>query len=295
MTKELLSQRKVNSFSTSSSTPEPDQPTPALSLMDRISIHQITTYHWTLEESLRGLVSSGIPAVGLWNRKILDLEPTQSAELVIDSGLKVSSVSLAGGFTGYNDYPFDEAITDAIQLIEFGGQVNAAAIQVASGPRAGHTVNHARELTIDALKRLADVAAANGTRLALKTMHNPLARNWTFLNTIESTLKLIDDCQHSAVGIAIDTSHICLDQSARNLIADMISLIASVQISEIDSGDSLPELLPNFDVIEAINEAGYQGFYDLEVWCEQFWQTDYSEMLTSLRLACQSESPSQFS
>ncbi|WP_417375237.1 sugar phosphate isomerase/epimerase family protein [Gimesia maris] len=296
MTKELLSQRKVNSFSTSSSsTSKPDHATPVLSLIDRISINQITTYHWSLEESLRGLVACGIPAVGLWNRKILDLETAQSAELVIDSGIKVSTISLAGGFTGSNEYPFEEAITDAIQLIEFGGQVNAAAVQIASGPRAGHTLNHARELTVDALKRLGDVAASNGTRLALKTMKNPLARNWTFLNSIESTLELIDTCQHPAVGIAIDPAHISLENSAKNLIADIISLIAAVQISEIEPGESVQELFPDFDVMEAINDAGYQGYYDLEVWCEQFWQSDYSETLTNLRLACQSETPSQFS
>ncbi|QDT90688.1 sugar phosphate isomerase/epimerase family protein [Gimesia algae] len=294
MTKELLSQRKVNSFSTSSPTPQPDHANSVLSLIDRISINQITTYHWSLEQSLRGLVSCGIPAVGLWNRKILDLEPAQSAELVIDSGIKVSSISLAGGFTGSNEYSFEEAITDAVQLIEFGGQVNAAAVQIASGPRAGHTLNHARELTIDALKRLGDVAALNGTRLALKTMKNPLARNWTFLNSIEATLEVIDACQHPAVGIAIDPGHICLDNTSNNLIADIISLIATVQISEIESGESVQELFPGFDVMEAINDAGYQGYYDLEVWCEQFWQSDYADILTHLRLACQSETPSRF-
>ncbi|WP_417380520.1 sugar phosphate isomerase/epimerase family protein [Gimesia sp.] len=296
MTKELLSQRKVNSFSTSSSpTPKPDHANPALSLIDRISINQITTYHWSLEESLRGLTSCGIPAVGLWNRKILDLETAQSAELVIDSGIKVSTISLAGGFTGSNEYSFEEAIADAIQLIEFGGQVNAAAVQIASGPRAGHTLNHARELTADALKRLGDVAGLNGTRLALKTMKNPQARNWTFLNSIEATLELIDACQHPSVGIAVDPSHICLDNSSKSLIADMISLIATVQISEIESGDSLQNLFPDLDVMEALNDAGYQGYYDLEVWCEQFWQSDYSDILTNLRLACQSETPTQFS
>lgn len=295
MTKELLSQRKVNSFSTSSSsTPKPDPANPALSLMDRISINQITTYHWSLEESLHGLVAGGIPAVGLWNRKILDLEPAQSAELVIDSGLKVSSISLAGGFTGSNEYSFDEAIADATQLIEFAGQVNAAAVQVASGPRAGHTVNHARELTVDALKRLGDVAGANGIRLALKTMQTPQARSWTFLNSIESTLELIDACQHPAVGIVVDPAHIWHDKSAKNLITDMISLIAAVQISEMKSGESAQELFPEFDLIETIHEAGYQGYFDLEIWSEQIWQSDYSEMLTSLRLACQSETPPQF-
>lgn len=295
MTKELLSQRKVDSFSTTpSSTVESQKNSSSLSLFDRISVNQITTYHWSFKESLLGLLAIGAPAVGLWNRKIIDAEPAQAAELVIDSGIKVSTISLAGGFTGCNEYSYEEAISDAIELIKFGGQVNAAAIQVVSGPRAGHTLNHARELTLDALKRLGDAAALHGTKLALKTMELPHAQNWTFLNSLQSTLELIDACQHPAVGISINPAHLENEADIKNLLPEIAPLITAVQISEFEPDNAPETAFSNYDLIEAIDHAGYKGFFDLEIWSEQIWQSDYQNLLAQLRLACQSEASSQF-
>lgn len=289
MTKELLSQQKVSSFSTPASSIKTEHASQSLSLLERISVNQITTYHWSFKESLNGLLSAGIPAVGLWNRKVLDLEPAEAAELVIDSGMKVSTVSLAGGFTGCNEYAFEDAIADAIQLICFGGQVNAAAIQVASGPRAGHTLNHARDLTMEALKRLGDVASLTGTRLALKTMRSPQARHWTFLNSLHATLELLDACGHPAVGLALEPALLLNEDNPEQLLAEIMPLIASVQISDWDSTEELTTQFPQLDLLEMIHESGYKGFYDLEVWSDQIWQSDYESLLSRIRHACQTE------
>lgn len=295
MTKELLSQRKVNSISTTpSSTIESERDTPKLSLCDRISLSQITTYHWSLRESLSSLLTNGMPAIGLWNRKIYDTEPAQAIELVIDSGIKVSSISMAGGFTGCNEYSYDEAISDAIQLIKIAGQVNADAVQIVSGPRAGHTLNHARELTLDALKTLGDAAALNGTKLALKTMEMPLAQNWTFLNSLHSTLELIDACQHPAVGIAVNPCQLQYDEKLQELLPEIGSLITAVQISEFETCESQPNSFDCHDMLEAINNAGYEGYFELESWSEQVWQSNYQNLLSQVRLACQTEASPQF-
>lgn len=294
MTKELLSQRKVNSFSSPTSSIECQNANHSISLFDRISVHQITTYHWSLKEILLGLCSTGIPAIGLWNRKILDVEPDLAAELIIDSKLKVSTISLAGGFTGGNEYSFKEAISDSIEIIKFGGQVNAAAVQVVSGPRAGHTRNHAKQLTIDALKQLGDVAALHGTKLALKSMPLPLGKNWTFLNSLDSVLEIIEACNHPAVGIAIDSTQICHESNVQDLVSEIISMITAVQISDFTPSKTPQQSFSNFDLIEAIDHAGYDGFFDLEIWSEQIWHSDYLSLLSQLQLACQTELSSEF-
>tara|TARA_R110002111_G_scaffold168038_1_gene233846 strand:+ start:121477 stop:122364 length:888 start_codon:yes stop_codon:yes gene_type:complete len=295
VTKELLSQRKVNSFSsTPSSTIQTQKVAPSFSLFDRIAVNQITTYHWSLKESLLGLRNHVVPAIGLWNRKIFDTDPAQAVELIIDSGLKVSSISLAGGFTGCNEYSYEEAISDAIQLIQFGGQVHASAIQIVSGPRAGHTLNHARELTLDALKRLGDAAASHGTKLALKTMELPLAQNWTFLNSLHASLELINACGHPAVGLSVNPAQLQSEENIQDLLPEIAPLITAVQISEFEAGGALQDSFPGYDMIRAIDDAGYEGFFDLEIWSEQIWQSDYQNLLSQLRQTCQTEASSQF-
>ena len=166
---------------------------------------------------------------------------------------------------------------------------------LASGPRAGHTLNHARELTVDALKRLGDVAASYETKLALKTLPLPSGRTWTFLNTLESALELIDSCGNSAVGLSIDSLQLHQEVEIQKLLPEVITQIAAVQITdffpEMDSRSSFG----GYEMLELLDDAGYQGYFDLELWSEQIWQSDYTQLLSRIQLACQDEPSSQFS
>ena len=145
-------------------------------------------------------------------------------------------------------------------------------------------------MTTEALKRLGDVASLTGTRLALKTMRSPQSRHWTFLNSLHANLELIDACGHPAVGLALEPALLLNEENPEQLLSEIMPLIASVQVSDWDISEELTDEFPQYQLLEMIHNSGYKGFYDLEIWSEEIWQSDYESLLSRVRQLTQVES-----
>ena len=105
--------------------------------MPRISINEMTTYHWSLLEDVAGYRAAGVASIGVWRRKLSDFGEERGVELLRDSDLSVSSFWSAGGFTGSDGQTFREAVDDALDALHLAAEVRAGCLVVASGARAG--------------------------------------------------------------------------------------------------------------------------------------------------------------
>src|SRR5579872_4474865 len=142
-----------------------------LSGMPRVSINEMTTYHWSLLEDVSGFRTADVRSIGVWRRKLSDFGEERGIDLLRDSELAVSSFWSAGGFTGSDGETFREAVDDGLEALRLAAQVRAGCLVVVSGARAGHTFNHARRLVCEALQELGDAAAHFGLSIALQPMH----------------------------------------------------------------------------------------------------------------------------
>ena len=86
--------------------------------MERLSMNEMTTYRWSFEEDVNNYVAAGVCGIGVWRQKLSDFGEEKGIELVRDSGLKVSSLLWAGGFTGSEGRSYKESIDDAKEAIQ---------------------------------------------------------------------------------------------------------------------------------------------------------------------------------
>ena len=85
--------------------------------MARLSINEMTTYRWSFEEDVVELQAAGIPAIGVWRQKVADVGEDRAVDLLAQSGLAVSNLLWAGGFTGSDGHTFAESLQDAADAI----------------------------------------------------------------------------------------------------------------------------------------------------------------------------------
>ena len=85
--------------------------------MARISMNELTTYRWSFEEDVAQYARAGIEALAVWRHKLSDFGDERGIELIAESGLKVSSVLWAGGFTGSDGRSHKESVEDAHEAI----------------------------------------------------------------------------------------------------------------------------------------------------------------------------------
>ena len=259
------------------------QPVVAPATNLRISLSQLTTLRWSLLEEVLQLKSSNYDGIGLWRPKIAEIGEDLSAELIRDTGLGVSSLSFAGGFTGMNGMSYDDAIADARDAIADAELLGAENLIVVSGTRNGHTIRHSRRLLVDALSQLADFAGSRGVKLCVLPMHQYFAGSWTYLNTLDETLELLGRVNHPQAGLAFDTYQLCQEPGLVARIPELAAMTGVVQISDARRppqsraerclpGDGT---IPLGEIVRAFHRSGFEGYYDVQVWSNAGWSGDY--------------------
>lgn len=255
--------------------------------MAELSISETTTFRWSFEEDVLGYSVAGVPAIGIWRHKLSDCGESKAHDLIRRNGLKASHLFWAGGFTGGDGCSFRESIEDALQAIRSAAALECPTLVVYTGPRAGHTGNHARQLAQAALAELAPLAAEEGVTLALEPMHPGCAAEWTFLHSVDDVMELIESVSHPQLKMVLDTYHLGLDGGLAERIPEIASSIALVQLGDARCPPEREQnrcrlgegVVPLNEIVAALKKCGYDGFYDVELFGEEFETDDYSSLL----------------
>jgi sugar phosphate isomerase/epimerase len=259
--------------------------------MGRLAVSELTTLRWSFEEDVEHYRALDIPAIGVWRQKLADIGDERGAAMIAASGLSVSSLQWAGGFTGHDGHTHEESLTDARRAIRTAALIRARCLIVHSGARAAHTHRHARKLFREALDKLLPLAEEHGTRLAIEPMHSDSGGNFTFFHCLDETLELVGQYDSPAIGLALDTYHWGHWPGLIDRLPQLAPRLALVQL-----GDSRqpPQREPNRcllgegsiplrEIATRLNAAGYDGFYEVELMGEEIEALDYCEVLKSSR------------
>jgi sugar phosphate isomerase/epimerase len=256
-------------------------------------MNETTTFRWTLEEDVARYAAAGIPAIGVWRQKLSDCGEARGIDLLHSSGLKVSHLLWAGGFTGSDGRSFRASVEDAKEALRTARALGTGTLVVYSGARAGHTFNHARRLITEALRELSPMAAELGVALAVEPMHPDCASEFTFITSADEVLELIEKVASPQVKMVFDTYHLGQDPATVARIPELARHVAIVQLGDArrpPSGEQnrcrLGEgTLPLREIIAALKAAGYDGYYDVELLGEEIEATDYFSLLDHAKQA----------
>jgi sugar phosphate isomerase/epimerase len=261
--------------------------------MTRLSMNEMTTFRWSFEQDVSEYSAAGISAMGVWRRKLSDFGDERGVELLADSGMQVSNLLWAGGFTGSDGRSQRDSIDDAAEAVRLAAELRAGCLVVYSGGRAGHTHNHARRLLKDALREILPLADELAVTLAIEPMHLGCAAEWTFLTSVDEALALINELGSTRLKLAFDTYQFGQEEKT---VARLGSLVEHIAIVHLGDGRSPPESeqnrarlgegsVPLKRIITALSMAGYEGYYDVELLGAEIEVTDYRELIEQSKQA----------
>ena len=261
--------------------------------MAQLSMNEMTTYRWSFEEDIAHYRAAGIEAIGVWRPKIVDYGEDKGVDLLAESGLEVSNLLWAGGFTGCDGRTQRDSIDDGHDAIRLAAELKAPCLVVYTGGRAGHTHNHARRLLKDALRELLPAAAEQRVTLAIEPMHEACAADCTFLTSIDDALMLIEACESPWLKLVFDTYHFGFD---KGIVERLSRLAGQIAIVHLGDGKSPPEAeqnrtrlgdgrIPLKEIIASLSSAGYDGYYDVELLGEEIESADYRQLLEQSKQA----------
>lgn len=257
----------------------------------RASISELSMMRWDLATELEVLSALGFGGVSLWRTKLSDVGVAEARKLLRRSGIRVSSLQWAGGFTGSDGRTFRESVDDAWEAIRAAAALGCGVLVVHPGCRGGHTLGHAHRLLCEAMEVLAPAALDRGVRLAIQPFHPGSAPGCGFLTRVSSALEWVDRFDHPGVGLALDLWQFAGEPGLEGLVPDLVPRLAVVKVADREGPPStdrerlLPGAgsLPLDALLSALVGQGYRGWCEFEVVGEAVEVVGYREALGAVR------------
>lgn len=259
--------------------------------MPRLSMNELTTFRWSFDEDLHHYQRAGFGAVGVWRRKLADFGEERAAELLAETGLGVSNLLWAGGFSGNDGRSLEESVADATDAIRTAAVINAGCLVLYTGGRNNHIQRHADRLVRGALDQLLPVADDYEVTLAVEPMHPACAGEWSVLTSLETTIDLLADYASPRLKLVYDTYHFPLRTQELSFLGDVAPLIAVVHLGDTRTPHGIDQercllgagSLPLRETLSTLLAAGYDGDFDVELTGSVVEATHYELLLNSSR------------
>ena len=253
----------------------------------RLSMNEVSTYRWSFEQDVHRYVEAGYEAIGVWRQKLSDFGEERGVDLLAESGLQVTNLHWAGGFTGSDGRSLQESIEDASHAIRLAGATRAGCLVVYPGGRNNHTFRHAERLLRSAIDSLLDLAEAADVTLAIEPMHPACAIDWTFLTDIESTIAFLEHFRSPRLKMVLDVYHFGHDRSILANSREIVPHTALVQLGDRRSQHGADQnrcllgegTIPLVEIVRNLVDAGYQGDFDIELVGQDMELCDYEQLL----------------
>jgi sugar phosphate isomerase/epimerase len=256
--------------------------------LSRLSLNQITTQRWSVREAVDGCVRAGIPTIGLWRDKVAETGLEESARIVRDAGLQVSSLLRGGWFCAATVAERQQRLDDNRRAIEEAATLGTDTLVLVCGPAADKDLPGARAYVEESIASLLPYAAEYGVKLAIEPMHPMYAGDRSVIVTLGEANAIVRRLAHPSLGVAIDTFHVWWDPDLEAQVAAAEGYILGFHVC--DWLVPMPDMLKgrgmmgdgviDFRRIRALVEAaGYQGPIEIEIFNQAIWDTPGDEVL----------------
>lgn len=256
-------------------------------LAERMAVNQLTTLRSSFSHDVELYKQFSVPAIGLSCRKLMEYGVRRSLARLREAEMPVSSLGWIGGFTGDHSTPVNDLLAEARKTIRIAGQVRAGVVTVVVGSQGGHIRSNAERIASDALRVLTPFAATYGVTLAVQPMHPIFRKKWSFLNSLDEALALIDRVGDPRLKLSFGAYHLWPEAGLLARVAALAPQVALVTLADWDNAprDENDRLLPGqgrlplAEIVQTFEQQGFRGWYELEVWSRDLWKLESSDLM----------------
>lgn len=263
-----------------------------------VSMNQYST-KLDFDKAVRMYHECGYDGIGVWfdgeleygedNKPfqgLMDYGVNNAVELLKEVPIKVTHAIFVGPFNQTSEKDYIEARKKDIEKIKAAGRVGAESVLALTGPINGLTPREGRRQIIRSLRDLAETAQTAGVTIGLEPLHYNLYKD-SFLFTLSEALDIIEEVDHPAVGVFFDVYHVWHEVGIMESIHRAKGKIVGCHICDFRSinrhiadrvfmGDGV---VPIKELLEALREAGWDRWYDIEIISDELLKMDPKEFL----------------
>lgn len=262
----------------------------------RLCIHTFTTRSWAIEECVRNYSRAGIHGITIWRNVLENKNLHQVRSLLDDNGMQVVSLCRGGFFPSTDTAKRQAAIDDNLFAIEQAAAVGAPLIVLVCGADCGQSLEKSREQIIEGINTVLPAAQSAGIKLAIEPLHPMYAGDRSAVNTLKQANDMAETIHSPWVGVAVDIYHLWWDDmlqveikrcaAQEHLFAFHICDWNVPTVDFLNDRGLMGEGCIDIPQIRSwVEEAGFNGFNEVEIFSEKFWATDQDKYLEKIKRA----------
>lgn len=246
----------------------------------KLSICEFTTLPASFDEDLAAYRAAGVRGIGVVEQKIA--EDPEAGRKLRESGLAathcvpaVPSILPQPLFPGPGDP--DERVEALCASVRRLAGLDPACVMFLTGPAGERDEAEARRIVREGIAAVAEDGRRAGVPLGLEPIRASQREELSFVHTIPDALALIEEAGAAdSVGLFFDTWHLWDAPGVYEHVAAHGGRIVGAHVADRrePTRSSFDRVLPGDGVIplgpllRALEEAGYDGWYDVEIFSD---------------------------
>ncbi len=260
--------------------------------LSRLSLNQKTVEQWDMRQAIDGCVRHEIPWIALWRDKIDGIGLDETARLIRESGLKVSSLCRGGFFADPTAEGRAAAIDDNRKAIHEAATVGTDVLVMVNGGMNGCRIQDARAMVRDGIAAILPYAEERGVKIGIEPLHPAFAADRAVTASLEEANDLAEHFNSPQVGVVIDIYHVWWDAHVQREISragphtlgfhvnDWLVPNTNVLVGRGMMGDGVVD---NRELREWVDAEGYNGPVEVEIFNEEVWSRDGDAVLAQMK------------
>jgi sugar phosphate isomerase/epimerase len=261
--------------------------------LSQLCIHTITTKPWSIETAAQKFSEAGVKGITVWRDALTGRNIRQTGQLLRDSGLDIVSLCRGGFFPSSDASKRKTALDDNRKAIEEAAELGAPMIVLVCGSDPNQSLEESRKQIQEGIETVLPEAKAAGIKLAIEPLHPMYADTRSAVNTMEQANDMAAAINSSQVGVAVDVYHLWWDPHLEREIKRcgknnhlFAFHICDWNVPTIDflwdRGLMGEGCIPVNKIRSWVEETGFNGFYEVEIFSNKFWSEDQSVFLKKI-------------
>lgn len=262
----------------------------------RLCIHTITTKPWSIEEAAKNFSKEGIGGITVWRDALNGRDIKQTGQMLRDSNLEIVSLCRGGFFPHTDNVKRQEAIDDNRKAIDEAAALGAPLIVLVCGAHPSQPLTESRKQIRDGIAALIPYAKDAGVKLAIEPLHPMYADDRSAINTLAQANDMAEELASPWIGVAVDVYHLWWDPDLKNQIerCGKNEHIFAFHICDwktpttdllLDRGLMGEGCIPINEIRSWVEEAGFRGFNEVEIFSKKYWAEDQHHILNNIKQA----------
>ncbi len=260
---------------------------------NRLCLHTITTKPWSLEKAVTKYQKAGIQGISVWRHYLEGHDLAECDRKIKKAGLECVALVRGGFFTGLKPEDRKKAIEENKKVIDEAAGIGAGMVVLVCGATPGQSLDTSRNQIREAIGTLLPYAEEQEVKLVVEPLHPMYADTRSAINTLEQANDLTEYFGSDWVGVALDVYHLWWDPDLKNQImrcgenknlyavhlCDWRVPVRNILNDREIMGKGIIDLS---SIIQWVKEAGYKGFYEVEIFSDHYWGMDQDRYLQQI-------------